>query len=147
MGQRRDVLRADHGASLIEYTMAVVLIGLATALVVGFVGRATSEAFDEVGNAFPTDATASSPAGDVTSDVFDDLFARIDGVDSLGNSLAGKAKDAESRYLAGDLEGAIGKLNSLIKEVDLQQGKRLTYDDAASVRNGAQRLVDTIRTG
>ncbi|MGZ8784995.1 MAG: hypothetical protein ACXW1Y_05455, partial [Acidimicrobiia bacterium] len=75
MGQRRDVLRADHGASLIEYTMAVVLIGLATALVVGFVGRATSEAFDEVGNAFPTDATASSPAGDVTSDVFDDLFA------------------------------------------------------------------------
>ncbi|HKZ29052.1 MAG TPA: hypothetical protein VJ482_05365 [Acidimicrobiia bacterium] len=147
MGRSWRDLAVDNGASLVEYGLAVVLIGLVAALVVGFVGRATSEAFDEVGSAFPTDSIAASPGHEVTSDVFDDLLARIEGVDSLGDSLAGKAKDAQTRYLQGDVDGAIGKLNSLIKEVDFQQGKQLTYDEAASVRNGAQELVKVIGTG
>ena len=38
--------------SLAEYSLALVLVGLTAALVVGFVGDTTSDAFDEVGNAF-----------------------------------------------------------------------------------------------
>jgi Flp pilus assembly pilin Flp len=147
MGRSWRDLKADRGASLVEYSLAVVLIGVVAVLAVGFVGRSTSEAFDDVGSAFPTDQLAASLGDDVTSDVFDDLLARIEGIDSPGDSLAGKAKDAETRYLEGDVDGAISKLNSLVKEVDLQQGKQLTYDDAASVRNGAQDLLEAIRTG
>jgi hypothetical protein len=133
--------------------MAVVLIGLAAVLVIGFVGRATSGAFDEAGNRIDeagratTTSLVASPGNDVPSDVFDELHAAIEGIDALGSSLVGKANEAESRYLAGDADGATDKLDALIKEVDVQQGNQLTFDEAASIRHAAQRLVDTVGVG
>lgn len=132
---------------MVEYSLALVLIGLTAALVIGFVGDATSDVFDEVGNTFPAKAFVAPLDDGVGTDLFDDLFARIDGIDSLGNSLVGKVEDARSRYLGGDVGGAVAKLDSLIKQVDAQQGKQLSYDEAASVRNGALQLIAIIETG
>jgi len=137
--------KSDLGASLVEYSMAVVFIGLAAVLVLGFVGRATSDAFDEVGGAFPTDPQASSPV--VNADVFDELLALIQGLGSPGSSFVGKAEEAKIRHEEGDADGALGKLDSLIKEVDAQRGKALTDEEAAAVHAAVQELVDIIETG
>jgi hypothetical protein len=88
-----------------------------------------------------------SPLADVTSDAFDELLERIAGVGSEGDSLAGKAENAQKAYLRGDIDGSIEELNSVITDVDVQQGKQLSYDDAAWVRNAARRLVETVRSG
>ena len=147
----RRLFAAENGASLVEYSLAMVLIGLAAVVVTSFVGGSTSDAFEEVGNAFPTDSITDSiaapPGDDLTGEVFEELLMRLDAIDALGNSLLGKADDALDRYLASDADGAIKKLNLLINEVDVHQGNQLSYDDAASVRNAASRLVETIRTG
>jgi Flp pilus assembly pilin Flp len=123
--------KADQGSSLVEYGLALVLIGLVAVLVVSFVGRSASDAFDEVGAAIPADPVAASPNYTADPDVFNELLERIESIDSLGDSLAGKAEEAERRYLEGDVGGALSRLGSLIKEVDAQQGKQLSHDEAA----------------
>ena len=143
----RRFLAAENGASLVEYSLAVMLIGLVAVVVTSFVGSATSDVFDEVGNAFPTESLVAAADFDPSSDAFDELLERIERIDSLGASLAGKAEDARQRFLKGDADGAVARLDSLLKEVDVQQGKRLSFDDASSVRNAAERLIDTITTG
>jgi Flp pilus assembly pilin Flp len=147
MGRRLRDLETDDGASLIEYGLAVALIGLVAVVVTSLVGSATSGIFDQVGGAFPAESLVAAPDLDPSSDAFDELFERIEGIDSLGASLTGKAEEAEKRFLKGDVDGAVAKLNSLLKEVDAQQGKQLSFDEAASVRNAAERLIDSISTG
>jgi len=132
---------------MVEYSLAVVLIGLAAIVVTSFVGKATSGVFDEVGNAFVAESIAAPLAVDAPPDVFDELLERIEDIDGPGKSLRGKAEDAESSYLAGDSAGAIGKLDSLIKEVNAQDGKQLTAPEAAAVRNAAQELIEAIGPG
>ncbi|MDH3398334.1 MAG: hypothetical protein OEM81_10960 [Acidimicrobiia bacterium] len=143
---RRD-LKADHGASSVEYSLAVVLIGLAAVLVTSFVGQATSDVFDEVGNAFPTDSLAA-PLGDLAvSDGFDDFISLVDSLDGAGKSLVNKARAAKSSYLDGDVEGALSKLDSLVKEVDALAGNKLTVGQAATIRGAVDELVQTIGPG
>jgi Flp pilus assembly pilin Flp len=139
--------KGDQGSSLVEYSLALVLIGLAAVLVVSFVGRATSDAFDEAGAAFPTDVVASSPDDVPAPDVFSELLSLVGGLSGPGNSLIGKAEDAESSYLEGDLDGARSKLDSLLQEVDAQDGKKLTPQEADAVRDAVQRLVDNLGPG
>ena len=132
---------ADRGASLVEYSLALALIGLAAVLVVGFVGRATSDAFDEAGAAFPTDPVVASPDDVPAPSVFNELLSLVGGLGGPGNSLIGKAEDAESSYLDGDLDGARSKLDSLLNEVDAQDGKKLTPEEADAVRAAVERLL------
>jgi Flp pilus assembly pilin Flp len=143
----RRFFAAEDGASLVEYSLAVVLIGLAAVVVTSFVGQSTSDAFDEIGNAFPAESVVAASDFEPSSDAFDELLERIEGIDSLGNSLSGKAEDAEGSYLNGDVGQAVARLNSLMAEVDAQQGKQLSFDDAVFVRNAAEALINTITAG
>ena len=140
------VFRADDGASLVEYSLAVVLIGLAAVVVTSFVGQATSDAFDEVGNAFPTDS-AIAPLGDDVADAFTALFDSIKGIDSLGSSLFSKVDGARLRYEAGDVDGALSQLDALIDQVDAQEGKAITPSEAAAIRDAKDDLVEAIEPG
>ena len=79
---------------------------------------------------FPPNLLSLRADFEPSSDAFDELLERIEGIDSLGNSLSGKAEDAEESYLNGDVGQAVARLNSLIAEVDAQQGKQLSFDDA-----------------
>jgi hypothetical protein len=54
---------------------------------------------------------------------------------------------AKNRYLEGDVDGALSKLDSLIKQVDAQQGKKLTVEEADAVRKVVDELVDNIGQG
>ena len=56
----RRFFAAEDGASLVEYSLAVVLIGLAAVVVTSFVGQSTSDAFDEIGNAFPAESVVAA---------------------------------------------------------------------------------------
>jgi Flp pilus assembly pilin Flp len=132
---------------LVEYSLALVLIGLAAVLVIGFVGRSTSDAFDEVGDAFPEASPALSADQVPPPGVFSELRSLVDDLNGPGKSLIGKVDDAESSYLEGDLPGARSKLVSLLKEVDAQDGNKLTSDEAAAVRAAVQRLVDNLGPG
>jgi len=127
--------------------MAVVLIGLAAALVVGFVGQATSEAFDEAGAAFSADSPAPSPDIDPPANVFSELLSLVGGLDGPGKSLIAKAEEAERSYLEGDVDGARSKLEVLSSEVDAQDGKKLTAEEADMIRAAVGRLVDNLGPG
>ncbi len=137
---RRRHLRGDGGASTVEYSLAVVLIGLAAVLALGFVGKATSDTFDEVGTAF----TNSSPGDPAADAAFDDLLAVVGSVGTPGDSLLTKADEAKSRYLMGDTAGALGKLDSLVNEVNALEGNTLTAEEADAVRSAVQEVVDQI---
>jgi len=132
---------------LVEYSLALVLIGLVAVLAVGFVGRSTSDAFDEVGGAFPEASPVLSPDKIPPPGVFSDLRSLVDSLNGPGKSLIGKVDDAEHSYLEGDIKGARNELNSLIKEVDAQDGKKLTSTQAIAVRDAVTSLLTDIGPG
>jgi Flp pilus assembly pilin Flp len=146
----RDVRRffaAENGASLVEYSLAVVLIGLVAVVVTSFVGQGTSDAFDEIGNAFPDPVPSVTAVDPAVAVGFVDLLDLVVEIKGLGNSLTSKTQAAEAKYLAGDAGGAIHDLDSLIALVDAQEGKKITPAEAAAIRNTAQDLVEAIEAG
>ena len=146
---RRD-FRSDDGASLVEYSLAVVLIGLVAVVVTSFVGRSTSDAFDEVGNAFPTSAVVASPVVDVPTDASEALkvlSGAVADIKGLGGSLTGKVDRATDRYEAGDVDGALSQLDALSSEVDAQAGKKITVGQAAAIHLAIDEVVDAMGVG
>jgi Flp pilus assembly pilin Flp len=144
----RRFFAAEDGASLVEYSLAVVLIGLAAVVVTSFVGQSTSDAFDEIGNAFPAESVVAAPLGDdITTDAFDALVDIVKGIDSPGNSFFSKVDGARLRYEAGDVDGALSQLDALSNQVDAQEGKSITPAEAAAIRDAAEDLVEAIDSG
>lgn len=127
---------------MVEYALAVVIIGLAAVLTLGFVGRATGGSFGEIGDAFPT----SPPAEAVAAPDFDQLLALLTDR-GAGNSLYHTAEEARRSYLEGNTAGALHKLDTLIKQINAQQGKQLSLEDAAEIRTVVQQLIHTVDTG
>ena len=141
-------LNADSGASLVEYSLAVLFIGLAAIVATSFVGRATSDAFDEVANAFPpVAAAAAAPADPVISADFDGLVDLVTKIGVAGQSLINKATAARDGYAAGDFDEARKQLDSLVKQVDALPSSHLSDQDADAIRDAVQGLVDAIEPG
>ena len=143
----RRFFAAEDGASLVEYSLAVMLIGLAAVVVTSFVGQSTSDAFDEIGNAFPEPSATVALGEPAVAVGFADLHDLVDDITGLGKSLIGKAQAAEDSYLAGDVGGAIHDLDSLIAQVDAQEGKSITPAEAAAIRDAVEDLVEAIEPG
>ena len=141
------ILSTDDGVGVIEYSLVVVLIALVAITSVSFVGRTTSDTFDQAGEAFPTNSPASAPDDTVTADGFDELVALVEDLGGPGKSLIRSAERAQDTYLRGDVDGALRQLDSLIKRVDQLEGKKLTTADADQVRAATRIVVDAIGAG
>ena len=71
------------------------------------------------------------------------LLADVTGV-GPGKSLAGKVTEAETYYVAADIEGACGVLGGFMNQVRAQTGKKLTDAQAAGFRSDAGAIMETI---
>lgn len=135
-------LRTEDGAGIIEYSLVVVLIGLVAITGIGFVGRETSDTFEQTADAFPTEPT---PAVDPVETEFGELVTLVEGLEPPIKSLVSKAEKAQSRYLNDNSNGALRKLDSITKQVDrLEARNRLTSAQANQIRTTVQELVDAV---
>ena len=140
-------LSTDDGVGVIEYSLVVVLIALVAITSVSFVGQTTSGTFDQAGKAFPANPPAATPDDTVVEGGFGELMAALDGLQPPRNSLVRRAEKAQDKYLKGDVDGALRRLDSLINKVNGLEGKKLTTAEADAIRAATRTIVDAIGAG
>jgi hypothetical protein len=106
----------------------------------------TCTASDAAGNSATADFLITVEVGEATFDGFIEDIEEFELHRGTERSLLAKIEEAQTLFVEGDLEGAVDALTDLINFVNAQEGKRLTVEEAETIRSWAQTIIDSITT-
>lgn len=106
----------------------------------------TCTATDAAGNSATADFLITVEVGEATFDGFIEDIEEFELHRGTERSLLAKIEEAQTLFVEGDLEGAVDALTDLINFVNAQEGKRLTVEEAETIRSWAQTIIDSITT-
>lgn len=110
------------------------------------IGDTTVEctATDDAGNTTTAQFTVTVTVGGSTFDGFIDDVAALDLPRGTSRSLIRKIEAAQQQFLEGNIDDALGTLQSLIDQVNALEGKKLTAEEAQQIRTAAETLMAAI---